>query len=58
MNDFKKVLEIPPEDLRTGKIVITANARPKGEHQRLYNDQINLQEVSILINSEPHDLVL
>ena len=41
-----------------GKIVISAKARPTGEHERRYNEQINLQEVSILTNSEPHDLVL
>jgi hypothetical protein len=58
VHDFKQVIEIPSEDLKHGKIVISAKNRPKGEHARRYNNQLNLQEVSILTNSEPHDLVL
>ena len=58
VKDFKQVLDIPSDDLLLGKIVITAKARPIGEHQRRYNEQLKLQEVSILKNSEPHDLVL
>ena len=38
--------------------MISAMARPTGQHERRYNEQINLQEVSILTNSQPHDLVL
>ena len=56
--DFKQIIEIPSEELGQLKIVISAKARPTGEHERRYNTQINLQEVSILTNSEPHDLVL
>ena len=44
--------------LPQGKIVISAKSRPTGEHARRYNEQLNLQEVSILTSSEPHDLVL
>ena len=58
VKDFKQVLDIPSDDLLLGKLVITAKARPQGEHQRRYNEQLNLQEVSILKSSEPHDLVL
>jgi hypothetical protein len=58
VKDFKQVIEIPAKDLAHGKIVISAKARSQGEHERRYNAQINLQEVSILKNSEPHDLVL
>ena len=58
VKDFKQVIEIPAKDLKEGKIVISAKARPKGQHTRRYNEQINLQEVSILKNNEPHDLVL
>ena len=58
MRDFKQIIEIPAEDLEHGKIIISAKAKPRGEHTRRYNEQINLQEVSILKNNEPHDLVL
>ena len=55
VKDFKQVLEIPPNELNIGKIVISAKA---GQHERRYNEQLNLKEVSVLKNSEPHDLVL
>ena len=58
VKDFKQIIEIPSEELGLGKIVISAKARPTGEHERRYNVQINLQEVSILTNSEKHDLVI
>jgi hypothetical protein len=58
VKDFKQIMDIPPDELGQGKIVISAKARPNGEHERRYNTQLNLQEVSILTNSEPHDLVL
>ena len=58
IKDFKQILEIPAEELGHGKIVISAKARPSEEHERRYNAQVNLQEVSILTNNEPHDLVL
>ena len=58
VHDFKQVIEIPSDDLKYGKIVISAKNRPKGEHARRYNNQLNLKEISILTNSEPHDLVL
>lgn len=51
-------MDISSNDLKLGKIVITAKAKPKEEHQRRYNEQLNLQEVRILKNTEPHDLVL
>ena len=58
VKDFKQVIEIPLEDLKEGKIIISAKAKPIGEHKRCYNQQINLQEVSVLKNNDPHDLVL
>ena len=58
VRDFKQIMDIPAEELKQGKIVISAKAKPSEEHERRYNAQINLQEVSILTNSEPHDLVL
>ena len=58
VKDFKQILEIPAAELAHGKIVISAKSRPTGEHARRYNAQANLEEVSILTNNEPHDLVL
>ena len=58
VQDFKQVIEIPIEELQLGKIVISAKHQPSGEHKRRYNEQLNLKEVRVLTNSEPHDLVL
>ena len=58
IKDFKQIIEIGEEQLPQGKIIISAKSRPTGEHARRYNEQLNLQEVSILTCSEPHDLVL
>ena len=56
--DFKQIMDIDDDQLGQGKIVISAKSRPTGEQQRCYNEQLNLQEVSILTNSQPHNLVL
>ena len=58
VQDFKQIVDIPETELGEAKIVISAKARPSGEHERRYNEQVNLQEVSILTNSQPHDLVV
>ena len=58
VKDFKQIMEIGEDQLPQGKIVISAKSRPTGEHARRYNEQLNLQEVSILTSSERHDLVL
>ena len=57
VQDFKQIMDIPAEEIADGMIVITAK-EPYNEHARRYNQQVNLQEVSILTNSTPHDLVL
>ena len=57
IKDFKQIMELNDEDIVSGKIIITAR-KPTGEHERRYNRQLNLQEVSILTNSQPNDLVL
>ena len=57
ISDFKQILELSDEDLADGKIVVSAK-KPTNEHARRYNLQTNLQEVSILTNESPHDLVL
>ena len=58
IKDFKQVLDIPEAELGQGKIVISAKNRPRGEHERRYNPQVCLQEICILRNSEPNDIVL
>ena len=58
VKDFLHIAEIPDDDLKEGKLVISCKARPDGEHERRYNKQQSLSEVSVLTNSEPNDLVL
>ena len=58
VKDFIHICEIPDEDLKEGKLVISCKDRPKGTHERTYNKQTSLTEVSILTNSEPGDIVL
>jgi hypothetical protein len=58
VKDFIHICEIPDEELAQGQLVLSAQARPAGEHERRYNVQESLTEVSVLTNSHPHDLVL
>ena len=58
VHDFKQLIEISEEELQGGKVVISASARPQQGHARVYNVQENLQELSIVTNELPHDLVL
>lgn len=58
IKDFKQIIDIPSDQIGSGKIVISSKSRPVGEHERRYNNQINLKEVRIVTNSEHHDLVL
>ena len=58
IKDFRQIVDIPAEQLQDGKLVISAKARPAGEHARRYNLSTNLQEVSILTDCRPHDLVV
>ena len=58
VKDFKQIMKLPDQELQRGKIVISAKCHPREEHERRYNEQINLNEVSILTNNKPHDLVL
>ena len=58
VKDFMHICEIPDEQLKEGKLVISCKERPKGAHERTYNKQTSLSEVSILTNSEPGDIVL
>ena len=58
VRDFRQIVELADEEVTEGKLVISAKARPAGEHARRYNLQTNLEEVSVLTNSLPHDLVV
>ena len=58
IKDFKQILEISEEELHGGKVVISAAARPQQGHARVYNVQANLQELSVVTNEQPHDLVI
>ena len=55
---FIQVMEIPEDQQVDGKLVITAQRRPEAEHERRYNPQINLGEVSILTDCNRQDLVI
>ena len=35
-----------------GTIVISAKAKPKDGHERIYNEQVNLEELRIVTNEE------
>ena len=52
--------EILAEDVQHRTLVISAAARPAGEHERRYNAAEGLREVAVLMGDEPaqHDLVL
>ena len=58
VKDFKHICEIPDEEIQDGILVISCKALPKGAHERTYNKQTSLTEVSVLTNSVPGDLVL
>ena len=38
--------------------MISCKERPKGTHERTYNQQTSLSEVSVLTNSQPGDIVV
>ena len=46
VKDFLHICEIPDEEIKEGKLVISCRARPDGEHERRYNQQQNLSEVT------------
>ena len=58
IKDFLQICEIPDEGIEEGKLVISCKASPDGEHERRYNVQQCLSEVSILTNCESGDLIL
>ena len=58
IKDYRQIIEIPDEELATDRLVISASARPTGEHERRYNIPVCLEEVSMLSNNGRHDLVI
>ena len=58
VQEFKQVVEFPYEELENGRVVISASARPENGHARIYNAQTNQQELSVVTNENPHNLVL
>ena len=58
VKDLLHICEIPDDEIIEGKLIISCDQRPKGSHERTYNIQQSLSEVSVLTNSEPSDLVL
>ncbi|KAF0314588.1 hypothetical protein FJT64_014988 [Amphibalanus amphitrite] len=60
VQDFIMASEIPEDQVEHRRLVISADARPAGEHARRYNRPEGLQEVSVLIGEEPvhRDIVL
>ena len=58
VKDFLHICEIPDEEIKEVKVIISCKARPAGEHDRRYNVQQSLSEVSVLTNSQQGDLVL
>jgi hypothetical protein len=60
VKDLLHVCEIPDDELRDGTIIISCKKedRPKDSHDRRYNLQQTLSEVSVLTNSVPGDLVM
>ena len=60
VRDFIMASEVPDDQVEHLRLVISAEARPAGEHARRYNRPEGLQEVSVLIGDEParRDIVL
>ena len=60
VHDFIMAAEIMADEVEHRRLVISAAARPAGEHQRRYNAAEGLREVAVLMADAPaqHDLVL
>ena len=58
VKDIMHICELPDEEFVEGKLIISCKERPRGEHERKYNIQQSLSEVSVLTNSLPGDMVL
>ena len=60
VQDFIHASEVPAADVEQLQLVISAAARPAGQHERRYNRPEGFNEVSVLIGEEPahQDIVL
>ena len=58
IKDYLQIIDILDEQLATGWLVISASARPTGEHEHRYNTPVCLEEVSFLSKNGRHDLVI
>ena len=58
IRDFRQIMELGDEELAQGKIIISPNQRPRNQHPRRYNRASSFNEVSILMDEQPHDLVV
>ena len=56
VHDFKQIAEIDEDELGQGKIVISAKARPTGEHERRYNQQVGCIQCMIITLPNTHGL--
>ncbi|KAF0294844.1 Reticulocyte-binding protein 2 a [Amphibalanus amphitrite] len=60
VRDFIMASEVPDDQVEHLRLVLSADARPAGEHKRRYNRPDGFQEVSVLIGEEPvqRDIIL
>ena len=60
VRDFIMASEVPEDEVEHLQLVISAEARPAGEHARRYNRPEGMQEVTVLIGEEParQDIIL
>ena len=60
VRDFIMASEVPEDEVEHLQLVISAEARPAGEHARRYNRPEGMQEVAVLIGEEParQDIIL
>ncbi|XP_043246224.1 uncharacterized protein LOC122393865 [Amphibalanus amphitrite] len=60
VRDFIMASEVPDDQVEHLRMVLSADARPAGEHERRYNRPDGFQEVSVLIGEEPahRDIIL
>ena len=58
VKDIMHICEIDEDKLTDGKLVISCKERPTGAHERRYNVQQSLSEVSVLTNCMPGDMII
>ena len=58
VKDIMHICEIGEDELTDGKLIISCKERPTGSHERRYNLQQSLSEVSVLTNCLPGDMII